>query len=103
VVDHAARATGRLFQWTRPQGGIFVWATLPQGCDALDFFREAARDDVTFVPGQSFHPRGDVRNTLRLNFSNASPEKLEEAVERLGQAYRRCWGAKYVNGQRGSP
>jgi 2-aminoadipate transaminase len=77
--------------WTRPQGGLFVWATLPVGCDALDFFREASVEEVAFVPGESFHPRGDVRNTLRLNFSNASPRKLEEAVQRLARAFGRCW------------
>ncbi len=73
--------------WTRPQGGLFVWATLPPDCHALDFFREAAQEDVSFVPGESFHPRGDVHNTLRLNFSNAAPHKLEDAVARLARAF----------------
>jgi 2-aminoadipate transaminase len=82
--------------WTRPQGGLFVWATLPASCDALDFFREASVEEVSFVPGESFHPRGDVRNTLRLNFSNASPRKLEEAVERLARAFERCWSGVAV-------
>ncbi|HUF38405.1 MAG TPA: PLP-dependent aminotransferase family protein [Anaerolineales bacterium] len=72
--------------WTHPQGGLFLWATLPPDMDAQDVLKRAIEHGVAFVPGTSFHPCGGGRNTMRLNFSYAGPERIREGVARLGQA-----------------
>ena len=59
-------------KWTRPQGGLFLWVSLPEGIDTADVLLEAVKEKVAFVPGAPFHPGGDGRNSMRLNFSNAS-------------------------------
>jgi 2-aminoadipate transaminase len=75
--------------WTRPQGGMFLWATLPEGSDAAKILEEAVEQKVAFVPGTAFHPSGGGENTMRLNFSNASPEKIREGIARLGKVLSR--------------
>lgn len=69
--------------FTRPQGGLFLWLTLPVGMNSVQLFREAVRQKVAFVPGESFYPNGGGTNTMRLNFSNATPEKINEGIARL--------------------
>ncbi len=76
-------------RFTRPAGGLFVWAELPEDIDTRDLLLEAVKEKVAFVPGQGFHADGTGTNTMRLNFSNVPPEKLEEGVRRLGQAIQR--------------
>ena len=71
-------------RWTHPQGGLFLWVTLPEQLNAMQLFREALKQKVAFVPGSSFFPCGGGDNTLRLNFSNATPERINEGVARLG-------------------
>jgi 2-aminoadipate transaminase len=71
--------------WTHPEGGLFLWVTLPEWMDATAVLRAAVERGVAFVPGVSFHARGGGANTLRLNFSHSSPEKICEGVARLGQ------------------
>jgi 2-aminoadipate transaminase len=75
-------------KWTRPQGGMFLWVTLPASLDAADLLSDALEYKVAFVPGAPFHSDGSGANTLRLNFSNASPETIREGVRRLGLALR---------------
>lgn len=66
--------------WTRPEGGMFVWMTLPEGVDAADLLARALEsENIAFVPGQAFYADGAGRNTLRLSFSI-----LEEADIRIG-------------------
>lgn len=72
-------------RWTHPRGGMFVWVTLPEGVDAEELLGAAIARKVAFVPGRSFHPDGRGANTLRLNFTNAPPEKLREGVVRLAR------------------
>ena len=72
--------------WTHPEGGLFLWGTMPEHLDASDVFREAVKQKVAFVPGVSFFPSGGGHNTMRLNFSNATPEKIQEGISRLGKA-----------------
>jgi 2-aminoadipate transaminase len=76
-------------RWTRPQGGMFLWVTLPEGLNATDVLREAVAQRVAFVPGAPCHPSGAGANTLRLNFSNATPEKICEGIARLGKVLGR--------------
>jgi 2-aminoadipate transaminase len=73
-------------QWTHPEGGLFLWATLPEDLDAADVLRVAVERKVAFVPGAPFHPCGGGHNTLRLNFSNATPENITAGICRLGGA-----------------
>jgi 2-aminoadipate transaminase len=80
-------------QWTRPQGGLFLWATLPERFDTAELLQEALKEKVAFVPGVSFHPNGGGRNTMRLNFSYSRPEVIEEGIRRLGGVVARHVGA----------
>lgn len=79
--------------WTHPQGGLFLWVTLPDGMDAQRLFAAAIQENVAFVPGDSFYaPNGSTdegRRHLRLNFSASDPEKIREGVRRLAVAIRR--------------
>jgi len=74
---------------THPEGGMFIWGTLPQNCDAMELFNLAIEDKVAFVPGRPFFVDGRGEDTFRLNFSNASPEKIEEGIARLGRCMAR--------------
>jgi len=75
--------------WTRPEGGMFVWVTLPKGMDAADLLARAIPDyDLAFVPGRAFHADGSGGNTLRLSFSCADAAMIDEGMKRLGQLVR---------------
>jgi len=76
--------------WTRPQGGLFLWARLPNEMDAEKLLKVAIEEKVAFVPGHAFYPGGrDGRCCMRLNFSYSPPEVIEEGIERLGRAIYR--------------
>ncbi len=77
-------------RWTKPQGGLFIWAILPEHLDAADLLREAIKEQVAFVPGSPFFDDGSGRNTMRLNFSNATPDMIHEGISRLGLVIRRA-------------
>ena len=72
-------------EWTRPEGGLFLWGTLPEDLDSADVLRAAVERKVAFVPGAPFHPCGGGHNTMRLNFSNATPENITTGIRRLGE------------------
>jgi 2-aminoadipate transaminase len=75
-------------KWTRPQGGLFLWVTLPQTLDSHKILEAAVAQKVAFVPGNSFYanPVGPVDHHMRLNFSNATPEQVQEGIRRLALA-----------------
>lgn len=75
-------------RWTHPKGGLFLWVTLPQGMNSTELFRVAIAQKVAFVPGDSFFPYGGGDNTMRLNFSNAKPERINEGIARLARAVK---------------
>ena len=76
--------------WTKPQGGMFVWVTVPTTIDARVLLERAiAEERVAFVPGRAFHADGSGANTLRLNFSLASEARIVEGIGRLGALLRR--------------
>jgi 2-aminoadipate transaminase len=85
--------------FTRPAGGLFVWAELPQDIDTRELLLEAVANKVAFVPGQGFHPDHSGRNTMRLNFSNVPPEMLREGIARLG----RCIASRLQRGPTPEP
>jgi 2-aminoadipate transaminase len=72
--------------WTHPQGGLFLWVTMPPGVDSSRLLESALRQDVAFVPGHPFYPNGDEGSHMRLNFSNAQPEMIREGIRRLSIA-----------------
>ena len=72
--------------WTKPEGGMFVWVTLPAGMDGAKLLaRSIETEKVAFVPGQAFHADGSGANTLRLSFSCADAATIEEGISRLGR------------------
>jgi 2-aminoadipate transaminase len=74
---------GSRARWNRPDGGMFLLVTLPPKYDTMKLLPRALEQNVAFVPGEEFHMNGDGKNTLRLNFSNARPEQIEEGIRRL--------------------
>lgn len=72
--------------WTRPEGGLFLLLTMPEGLDARDLFDIAIKENVAFVIGEVFFCDGKGQNTLRLNFSYVSDEDMLEGVKRLANA-----------------
>ncbi|MFJ6652728.1 PLP-dependent aminotransferase family protein [Microbacterium sp. NPDC091313] len=73
--------------WTRPAGGMFVWASLPAGTDAEAVLTRALALDVAFVPGAAFYAGAPDRSTLRLSFTTHAPPVIEEGLARLAGAF----------------
>ena len=75
-------------QRTDPQGGLFVWVTLPAGMDSRKLFEACVAQKVAFVSGPPFYADGGHENTLRMNFSMPSIPDIEKGVERMGRIIR---------------
>jgi 2-aminoadipate transaminase len=73
---------------TKPEGGMFLWVTLPQGIPSLDLFELASKEHVAFVPGAPFYVDGGGTDTLRLNYSCSDEAAIEEGIRRLGKALK---------------
>ncbi|CDN54344.1 Multiple substrate aminotransferase [Neorhizobium galegae bv. officinalis bv. officinalis str. HAMBI 1141] len=72
--------------WTRPEGGMFVWVTLPEGMDGAELLAKSiATEKVAFVPGKAFYADGSNANTLRMSFSCADEAMIDEGIKRLGR------------------
>jgi 2-aminoadipate transaminase len=71
--------------WTRPEGGMFIWVTLPKQIDATKLLDQAIAARVAFVPGAPFYANDPVTNTLRLSFVTVPPERIREGIATLGQ------------------
>ncbi|MCU0235933.1 MAG: PLP-dependent aminotransferase family protein [Acidobacteria bacterium] len=69
--------------WTHPQGGLFLWVTLPEHMDAGEMFHAAIEKQVAYVVGTAFYPDGGGRNCFRMNFSYSSMAEIEEGIQRL--------------------
>ncbi|WP_030767242.1 PLP-dependent aminotransferase family protein [Streptomyces sp. NRRL F-2664] len=85
-------------EWNRPEGGMFVWARLPQGHDATALLRTAVAHDVAFVPGAPFHTGTPDPRTLRLSFTTHGPKEIAEGVGRLGAALAEYGGGGGARG-----
>jgi 2-aminoadipate transaminase len=72
-------------EWTQPEGGLFLWGTVTLGMNTTELLKEAVKEKVAFVPGAPFHTCGGGENTMRLNFSNATPDAIREGISRLGK------------------
>jgi 2-aminoadipate transaminase len=75
--------------WTKPEGGLFLWATVPEGIDTLELFYEAIKFKVAFVPGEVFYGENPAKNHMRINFSYPSKNQLVEAVSRLSDCLKK--------------
>jgi len=71
--------------WTRPEGGMFIWASLPGQIDTMQLLEEALVEKVAFVPGAPFYANEAECNTMRLSFVTVPPEKIREGIARLGK------------------
>ncbi|MEN8165591.1 MAG: PLP-dependent aminotransferase family protein [Acidobacteriota bacterium] len=76
--------------WTRPEGGMFLWVTLPEQLNARELLKQCLAEDVAFVPGGPFFPNGGHENTLRMNYSTSSAERIEEGVKRMAKVLRQA-------------
>ncbi|UJB66607.1 PLP-dependent aminotransferase family protein [Acidovorax sp. YS12] len=74
--------------WSRPDGGMFLWARLPEGMNAIDLLPEAVERNVAFVPGAAFYAEAPDTRTLRLSFVTASPAQIDAGVKALADAVR---------------
>ena len=71
-------------RYTKPEGGLFLWVTIPGDIDTVELLKEAVQHKVAFVPGSPFFVEGSGRNTLRLSFASVPPETIREGIKRLG-------------------
>lgn len=71
--------------WTRPEGGLFLWLTLPEDVDTVALYDRALAAGVAYVAGSFFYPDGSHRNTMRLNYTFVAREKMEPGVRILGE------------------
>ena len=82
--------------WTYPKGGLFLWVTLPNGMDSQKLFQLALKENVAFVPGDSFYAgngfAAEGSRHFRLNFSYGKPDQIREGVRRLSKALKQQLG-----------
>jgi len=74
---------------TYPEGGMFIWVVMPDKLDGRKVLDEALKENVAFIPGESFYPDRETKNTFRLNFSNAEESKIEKGIEKLAVVLKR--------------
>jgi 2-aminoadipate transaminase len=84
--EHFPPETG--VTWTVPEGGLFLWVTVPDHIDTDELFFEAIEHKVAFVPGSQFYGENPEHNHMRINFSFVSKEELAEAVKRLANCVK---------------
>jgi 2-aminoadipate transaminase len=75
-------------EWTRPAGGLFIWAELPDFIDTTDLLARALRENVAFVPGAGAFLDGRGHNAMRLNFSGSDEHQIREGIRRLGEVIK---------------
>jgi 2-aminoadipate transaminase len=88
MLDALAEHFPREAKWTRPAGGLFIWATLPNYIDTTDLLARALRDNVAFVPGAAAFLDGRGHSSMRLNFSGCDEDRLREGIRRIGEVIK---------------
>jgi len=88
MLDALADCFGRDASWTHPQGGLFIWATLPDYIDTTDLLARALDEHVAFVPGRAAFLDGRGGNSMRLNFSGVGEADIREGIRRIGEVVR---------------
>lgn len=94
MVDSIKQYFPKEVQYTMPEGGMFIWVTLPEGMSSLKLFDIAIQSKVAFVPGVPFYIGRDDTNTFRLNYTNSSNERTVEGIKKLGKAIRSLMNSK---------
>ena len=69
--------------WTKPEGGLFLWLTLPDYFDTEELFYKAVKENVAYVVGSAFYADGGGENAMRLNFSYPDEEQIDTGIQRL--------------------
>jgi 2-aminoadipate transaminase len=85
ILDSLAEHLPAAASWTRPQGGLFIWVTLPDFIDTTDLLARALAENVAFVPGEAAFVDGRGRHCMRLNFSSEADDDIREGVRRIGK------------------
>lgn len=76
-------------KWTKPEGGMFIWITLPEHMNGDQLFEDAKAEKVCFIPGSKFYPKGQEKyNAIRLNFTFADPDTIDEGIKRLARLFQ---------------
>ncbi|PMS36055.1 2-aminoadipate transaminase [Trinickia symbiotica] len=88
MLDALARHMPQGVSWNRPEGGMFLWVTLPAGMDTMQLLEAAIAHDVAFVPGAPFFANEAASNTLRLSFVTVPPARIDEGIARLAALTR---------------
>jgi 2-aminoadipate transaminase len=88
MLDALAEHVPPQAEWTRPTGGLFIWATLPEYIDTTDLLARALRDNVAFVPGEGAFLDGRGRSSMRLNFSGSDESRIAEGIRRIGEVIK---------------
>jgi 2-aminoadipate transaminase len=88
MLDALAEHFPREAEWTRPQGGLFIWATMPDYIDTTDLLARALREQVAFVPGRAAYVDGRGAASMRLNFSGVEEPAIREGIRRIGEVVR---------------
>ena len=85
MLDAMAEHFPREAEWTHPQGGLFIWATLPDYIDTTDLLARALQENVAFVPGRAAYVDGRGGSSMRLNFSGVAESAIREGIRRIGE------------------
>jgi 2-aminoadipate transaminase len=88
MLDALAEHFPREAEWTHPEGGLFIWATLPDYIDTTDLLARALEDHVAFVPGRAAFVDGRGGSAMRLNFSGVGEDEIREGIRRIGEVVR---------------
>jgi 2-aminoadipate transaminase len=88
MLDALAEQLPREAQWTHPQGGLFIWATLPDYIDTTDLLARALSESVAFVPGRAAYLDGRGGSSMRLNYSGVGEDDIREGIRRIGKVVR---------------
>ena len=74
--------------WSKPEGGLFVWVTLPEGKNAKELLNVCIEHKVIFISGSAFYPDGGGENTFRMSFASMDQQVMVEGIRRIGEAMK---------------
>lgn len=97
MIESIKRHFPEEISYTNPEGGMFIWATLPENLNSEELIKTAIENKVVFVPGKSFYTSGEGDRNIRLNYSNSSGEMIEEGIKRLGKVIKKQMKRTLVN------
>jgi 2-aminoadipate transaminase len=90
ILECMAKEFPKNVEFTHPQGGLFLWVTLPKGCSAKAVFAKCIEMKVAAVIGDAFYPNGKTDRSLRVNFSNMPDDRIKEGIARMAKAIKEC-------------